>query len=116
MNPVDIPKTSIIFAFELFNKIICHLGYESASATFQRRVDKIFSDVNGWLVVLFYGVSTFFESFNAELSYFEVSKNSVQYKYIIFIYTQLNVKTVIFQTIQLSIRTQFKRTVKSKIS
>ena len=67
----------------------------------------------GWLVGWFYGVSTLFESFNAELCQFDkslhVSKPSYLqiYKSTIFFRTQLNVKTVLFQTIQFSISRQF---------
>ena len=47
-----------------------------------------------WLVVLFYGVSTLFRSFNTELNFKQFSLASV---------CSLNVKTVLFQEIQFSI-------------
>ena len=58
----------------------------------------------GWLVglfvCLFYGVSTIFGSFNAELSNFDKSfEQLVEYKFSFFVYTQSNVKTVLFQTL-----------------
>ena len=61
---------------------------------------------NCWLVVLFYGISTLFGSFNGKLSHFDKSPNkSVSYKYRFCMYT--DVKTVRFQAIQFSISTQF---------
>ena len=60
----------------------------------------------GWLIVLLYGVSTILGSFNAELSHFDKFQTT-QFS-IIFVYTQLNVKTVLFQTIQFSISIQFQ--------
>ena len=51
------------------------------------------------LVGWFYGVSTLFGPFNAELIQFSISK--------VFVCKQLNVKTDLFQTIQLSISMQF---------
>ena len=56
----------------------------------------------GRSVVLFYGISTLFESFNTELNFRQFSLVRI-----VFVYKQLNVKTVLFQTIQLSISTQF---------
>ena len=58
------------------------------------------------LVVLFYGVSTLFGSFNAELSYFD--KSFKQFSLVpaqFFVYTELNFKTVLFQMIQFNIST-----------
>ena len=56
------------------------------------------------LVVLFYGISTLFGSFNAELSHFD--KSFKQFSTVF--YTQLNIKTSLFQTVQFSISTQFR--------
>ena len=50
----------------------------------------------GWLVRWFYGVSTLFGSFNAELNFTQFSLTEVH---------SLNVKTVRFQLIQFSIYT-----------
>ena len=50
-----------------------------------------------WSVVLFYGVSTDFGSFTAELNF----KNSVYYKYSFYLQT-LEGQTVLFQAIQFS--------------
>ena len=56
-----------------------------------------------WLVVLFYGVSTLFGSFNAELNF-----KKIQFSIsIVFVCKQLNVKTVLFQTVQFTIHTEF---------
>ena len=46
----------------------------------------------GWSVILFYGVSTLYGLFNAELSHFDKFQ-AIQFS-ISFVYTQLNVKTV----------------------
>ena len=62
---------------------------------------------DSWLVGIFYAVSTFFGSFNTELSYFDKTKFSISTR---FVYIQLNVKTVLFQTTRFSIYTQFKHT------
>ena len=65
------------------------------------------------MVVLFYGVSTLFGSFNAELSQFDKGLHVSRSFFLqicmstFFVYTQLNVKIVLFQTIQFSIRWQF---------
>ena len=55
--------------------------------------------VFGQLVVLFYGVSTLFGSFQTKLSYFD--KSFIQFSVVF----RLNVKTVLFQTIQSNIST-----------
>ena len=55
-----------------------------------------------WLVVLFYGTSTLFRSFNAEFKF-----QTIQFISIVFVYKQLNVKTVLLQAIQFSISTHF---------
>ena len=61
----------------------------------------------GWLVVLFYGISTLFGSFNAELSQFDKFQ-TIQFSIsIVFLYIQLNAKTVLFQKIQFTIQKQF---------
>ena len=70
---------------------------------------------NGWLVVLFYGVSTLFGLFNTKLSHFDKSfKQFSLVKVHFFVYIQLHVKPVLFQTIQFSLSMQFKNTVKGK--
>ena len=56
----------------------------------------------GWLVVLFYGISTLSGTLNAELNYQKI-QSSIS---IVFVYKQLNVKIILFQTIQFSISTQ----------
>ena len=56
----------------------------------------------GWL---FYGISTLFRSFNAELSQFDESLYVSRSSYLQIL--QLNVKTVPIQTIQFSISTIF---------
>ena len=65
------------------------------------------------LVVLFYGVSTLFGLFNAELSQFDMSLHVSRSSYrqicisTDFVYTQLNFKTVLFQATPFSISTLF---------
>ena len=76
-------------------------------------VQKLF----GWLLVLFYGISSLFGSFNTELSHFDKSfKQFSLVKVQFVVYMQLYVKTVLFQTVQFSISMQFKHTVKCKNS
>ena len=59
----------------------------------------------GWFVVLFYGISTFFGSFNTKLSHFEKFQ-TIMFSIVFFIYVQLNAKTVLFETIQFYISTK----------
>ena len=63
-------------------------------------VECIFDCSIGWLVVLFYSISTLFGSFNIELNHFSIST--------VFVYTELNFKTVLFQIIQFSVSTVSK--------
>ena len=58
------------------------------------------ADMVDWLVILFYGELTLFESFNVELSHFDKFQ-TIQFRIsTFFVYTQLNVKTVLFQIVQ----------------
>ena len=66
------------------------------------------------LFVWFHCVSTLFGSFNAKLSFKQLSL-VLDFFFFLFFYKQLNVKRILFQTNQFN-STQFKHTAKCKNS